>query len=62
MKEGDVVVVVGKLDYRIRDQGSIEERTGTIVWIIQDEVVVLLKDNILWRGPKRDVCLHNEQQ
>lgn len=62
MKEGDVVIIVGKLDDRIRDGDSMDARIGTIVWIMQDEVVVLIKDNLLWKGPRRDVVLEQDHR
>lgn len=62
MKEGDVVIIVGKLDDRIRDGDSMDARIGTIVWIMQDEVVVLIKDNLLWKGTRRDVVLEQDHR
>ena len=58
MREGDVVMVVGNLDARVRDN---DIRMGTIVSLDRDEVIVLLTNGDLWRGPKRDVILQNEQ-
>lgn len=57
-----MVVVVGRLDTRVREEDVLEERIGTIVWVYTDDVVVLLNDKILWKGPKRDVCLYKDQQ
>jgi len=58
MREGDVVMVVGNLDDRVRDNDA---RMGTIVSLDRDEVLVLLTNGDLWRGPKRDVVLQDKQ-
>lgn len=58
MKEGDVVIVVGKLDDHIRDK---EDRVGTVVYLNKEEAVVLLSNGDLWKGHKRDVVLQSEQ-
>lgn len=58
MREGDVVMVVGNLDDRVRDNDA---RMGTIVSLDRDEVLVLLTNGDLWRGPKRDVVLQDGQ-
>lgn len=62
MNEGDVVVVTGKLDTRVRDQTTNELIMGTVVCVDKDSNVwVLLPSGDFWRGPKREVCLAEEQ-
>jgi hypothetical protein len=61
MKEGDLVMVVGTLDDRVRNKDSDSPRIGTIVGFNRDEVIVLLNNGDLWKGPKREVIFHNEQ-
>lgn len=62
MVEGDVVMVVGNLDDRIRDNSASDIRIGTVVWINKEEVLVLLANGDLWKGPRRDVVLQKDQQ
>lgn len=61
MVEGDVVMVVGNLDDRIRDNSASDIRIGTVVWINKEEVLVLLANGDLWKGPRRDVVLQKDQ-
>lgn len=62
MNEGDVVVVTGKLDTRIRAVEGNALAIGTVVCIDKDSNVwVLLPSGDFWRGPKREVCLAKEQ-
>lgn len=58
MKEGDVVMVVGILDDRVRNKDDTSARIGTIVGFTRDEVIVLLSNGEFWRGPKRDIVSH----
>lgn len=58
MKEGDVVMVVGNLDDRVRD-GT--ERLGTVISVNKDDIVVLLSNGDLWKGHKREVVLQQGQ-
>lgn len=60
MKEGDVVLVVGNLDGRIRDNNLTGIRIGTVVGLNKDDVIVLLVGGDLWKGPKREVVLEKE--
>lgn len=60
MREGDVVMVVGELDERVRPSSG-EAVYGTIVHLTKDEVEVLLNDGNIWRGLKREVVPQNEQ-
>lgn len=59
MMLGDLVMVVGKLDERVR-QKSDEERVGTLVTVYGDEVEVLFANGEIWRGLRREVVLHEE--
>lgn len=61
MQEGDVVMVVGNLDDRIRNN-DYSPRVGTIVSLDRDEVLVLLPDGILWKGLKREIVLIKEER
>lgn len=58
MKEGDVVLVVGNLDDRVRNKDDTSARIGTIVGFTRDEIIVLLSNGEFWKGPKRDVVIH----
>lgn len=58
MKLGDVVLVVGQMDKRIRDLTD-EDRVGTIVFMYGDEVEVLFQDGNIWRGLKREIVKHD---
>ena len=58
MKEGDLVMVVGTLDHRIRDGDDF--RIGTVVGFTSEKVIVLLMNGDLWVGPKREVVIQNE--
>jgi hypothetical protein len=63
MIPGDLVIIVGKLDSRIRekDQGALVY--GTVDQLLIDgQVSVILENNDIWVGPKRDVILAEEQQ
>lgn len=52
MKLGDIVLVVGHLDEKVRSK---EKREGTIVFMYGDDVEVLFEDGTIWRGLKREV-------
>lgn len=54
MSEGDVVLVLGRLDNRVRDAASVAR--GTIVSVSDDDVVVLLDNLDLWRGKRWEVA------
>ena len=62
MQEGDVVMVVGNLDNRVRNNEETATRIGTIVWVTKDDFEVLLPNGDLWKGPKREVVLYSEQE
>lgn len=56
MKEGDLVVVVGKMDNRIKDIDRRELVIGTFVGYISEErVMVLLPNGDMFLGFKYDI-------
>lgn len=61
MKEGDVVVVVGKLDERIREADTSKIVCGTIVLRANKRVWVLLEDGNFWIGPDHEVVRYEDQ-
>ena len=62
MKLGDVVVVLGKVDTRVRDKLQGEMLLGTLEQFLSEEQVsVILPDGDLWVGKKREVQLHEEE-
>lgn len=62
MKEGDLVIVLGKLDDRVRTNSTEELTIGTIATIANTEVSVLLTNGDLWHGLKREVVLYAANQ
>lgn len=60
MKEGDVVMVAGKLDDKIRNNEE-ENRIGTVIQKTHDYVLVLLKNGDIWKGPEHHVFPIEEQ-
>ena len=61
MQEGDLVMVVGKLDSRVREEADAQNRLGTVIHVDGNEVHVLLPDLTIWKGPRRDVVMQEEQ-
>ncbi len=62
MKPGSLVTVLGKLDNRIRDKTSGELIIGTLVCILcDDQVMVILENNDLFIGLKREVRLYEQK-
>lgn len=61
MKEGDVVVVVGKIDERIRKADMNRPAAGTIVLKFGKTIWVLLDSGDLWIGPDHEVARYEEQ-
>lgn len=58
MKEGDVVMVVGKLDEKIQTR---ELRVGTFIgYVTEKQVQVLLPDGTLFLGHTYDIVPHKE--
>jgi len=63
IKEGDLVVVVGKIDTRVRDTIASDLIVGTVEQLlIEQQVSVILENGDLWVGPMRDIVLKSEQE
>ena len=63
MNEGDLAVITGKLDSRVREKERKDGVMilGTIWWLEEKMATVLLPDGDLWRGPRFEICLLKEQ-
>lgn len=62
MREGDIVAVFGKLDNRIIERKQNEMVFGTLYYFLtEDRVCVILIDNELWIGSKREISPAEEQ-
>ncbi len=60
MKPGDLVIVLGKLDSKVREKKDGEIVIGTLIcWLRMEtaEVCVLLPNGDLWIGMKREIQL-----
>lgn len=64
MHEGQLVVVMGKLDERVRQARAQNGLVvGTIYFIPRkDHVWVLLADGTFWMGPIRDIAPFEDQK
>ena len=63
MKEGDLVVVFGKLDKRIRNKDTDSLTIGTLFYFLtENRVCVIIDDNELWVGERREIAFAAEQQ
>lgn len=65
MKEGSQVVVLGKLDDKIRNQSSDQIVKGTVYCLLrmeEFEIAVMLETGDIWVGKRRDVKLAGEQE
>lgn len=63
IREGDLVIVVGKIDTRVRDAISSDLIVGTVEQLLYEhQVSVILQNGDLWVGPVRDVVLKSEQE
>jgi hypothetical protein len=63
IREGDLVIVVGKIDTRVRDTINSDLIVGTVEQLLSDQhVSVILENGDLWVGPSRDVVLKSEQE
>lgn len=66
IKEGSLVVVIGKIDDRIREVSKKDEGTlivGTLIGYINDkQVQVLLSDGMLVTTNSRDIVPYEEQK
>lgn len=57
LREGDIVIVFGKLDNRIIERKTDELVFGTLYYFLtEDRACVILNDNELWIGPKREIA------
>mgnify|MGYP000956528975 CR=1 FL=1 len=64
MKEGDLVVVLGNLDNRIRDKLKDTLVIGTLYSFLTDNQVCVIIEHDgyeLWTGNRKDICLATEQ-
>jgi hypothetical protein len=59
MRDGDVVIVTGKLATNVREN---EERIGTYVFYDGTNAWVLFSDGVMWVGPKNLVFPYKEHQ
>jgi translation initiation factor IF-1 len=63
IREGDLVIIVGKIDTRVRDTINSDLIIGTVDQLLSDQQVsVILENGDLWVGPSRDVVLKSEQE
>lgn len=63
MKEGDIVAVLGKLDNRIVERKANQLTFGTLYYFLTEErVCVIIDDNELWIGARREIVPAKEQQ
>lgn len=65
MQPGDLVIVVGKLDERIRDRNYENLICGTFwcnVRLENADVAVLLENGDIYVGFRRDIILKSEQE
>ena len=63
LNEGDIVVVFGQLDKRVRERNSDKLVMGTLYYFLtENRVCVIIDDNELWIGERREIALAAEQQ
>ena len=63
LNEGDIVVVFGQLDKRVRERNSDKLVIGTLYYFLtENRVCVIIDDNELWIGERREIALAAEQQ
>lgn len=61
IKEGDLVVITGKLDNRIRAKSGLT--IGTFMWKNSDkQIAVLLPDGDIFYGKEYDIAAYEEQK
>ena len=61
-KLGDVVMVVGKIDTRVRDKNTDEIVAGTLEQFLNDnQVSVFLATGDIWVGHIREIVLLEDQ-
>jgi hypothetical protein len=61
---GDIVMIVGKMDNRVRDKSENGEAViGTIEqFLFEQQVSVILPNGDLWVGPIREIVLLDDQK
>jgi len=59
-KEGDVVVVTGKLEGNMKDRLNGLDRVGTCVIIKKGAVAVLFENGDVWWGRSYEVFIHEK--
>lgn len=63
LNEGDIVVVFGQLDKRVRERNLDKLVVGTLYsFLTENRVCVIIDDNELWIGERREIALATEQQ
>lgn len=63
LREGDIVVVFGALDKRVRERNPDKLIVGTLYsFLTENRVCVIIDDNELWVGERREIGLATEQQ
>jgi hypothetical protein len=59
---GDVVMVVGKIDTKVREKNRAEIVAGTVEqFLVDQQVSVLLENGDVWVGSLRDIVLLKDQ-
>jgi len=59
---GDVVMIVGRIDNRIRERTQNGVVAGTIEqFLVDQQVSVILPDNEIWVGMMHEIVLLDEQ-
>lgn len=59
---GDVVMVVGKIDTKVREKNREEIVAGTVEqFLVDQQVSVLLENGDVWVGSLRDIVLLKDQ-
>lgn len=59
---GDVVMIVGRIDNRIRERTQNGVVSGTIEqFLVDQQVSVILPDNEIWVGMMHEIVLLDEQ-
>lgn len=62
MNIGDVVIVLGGFDERVRQKEKGELVFGTIFFLYKDQASVILQNNDIWEGDIKMVRLADEQK
>jgi hypothetical protein len=63
VREGDIVIIVGKMDTRVRSTDRDSIVVGTVEQLLtESQVSVILENGDLWVGPTRDVVLKSDQE